>query len=42
MFQKIKKGDMIGVIAPSSKIDKDDLEVQASKLSLERMLLKTH
>ena len=27
MFQKIKKGDMIGVIAPSSKIDKDDLEV---------------
>lgn len=27
MFQKIKEGDMIGVIAPSSKIDEDDLEV---------------
>ena len=27
MFQKIKKGDIIGVIAPSSKIDEDDLEV---------------
>lgn len=27
MFKKIKKGDTIGVIAPSSKIDKDDLEV---------------
>lgn len=26
MFQKIKKGDTIGVIAPSSKIDEDDLE----------------
>lgn len=27
MFEKIKKGDTIGVIAPSSKIDEDDLEV---------------
>ena len=27
MFEKIKKGDTVGVIAPSSKIDKDDLEV---------------
>ena len=27
MFQKLKKGDTVGVIAPSSKIDKDDLEV---------------
>ena len=27
MFKKIKEGDMIGVIAPSSKIDEDDLEV---------------
>ena len=27
MFAKIKKGDTIGVIAPSSKIDKDDLDV---------------
>lgn len=26
MFQKIKKGDTIGVIAPSSKIEEDDLE----------------
>ena len=27
MFTKIKKGDTVGVIAPSSKIDEDDLEV---------------
>lgn len=27
MFEKIKKGDIVGVIAPSSKIDEDDLEV---------------
>ena len=27
MFSKIEKGDVIGIIAPSSKIDKDDLEV---------------
>ena len=27
MFEKIKKGDTVGVIAPSSEIDKDDLEV---------------
>lgn len=27
MFEKIKKEDTVGVIAPSSKIDKDDLEV---------------
>ena len=27
MFEKIKKGDTVGVIAPSSKIDKADLEV---------------
>lgn len=27
MFEKLKKGDTVGVIAPSSKIDEDDLEV---------------
>ena len=27
MFKKLQKGDTVGVIAPSSKIDKDDLEV---------------
>ena len=27
MFIKVKKGDTVGVIAPSSKIDEDDLEV---------------
>ena len=27
MFEKLKKGDIVGVIAPSSKIDEDDLEV---------------
>ena len=27
MFERIKKGDTVGVIAPSSKIDEDDLEV---------------
>ena len=27
MFSKIEKGDVIGIIAPSSKIDKDDIEV---------------
>ena len=27
MFTRIKKGDTVGVIAPSSKIDEDDLEV---------------
>lgn len=26
MFEKLKKGDVIGVIAPSSAVDKDDLE----------------
>lgn len=26
MFEKLKKGDIIGVIAPSSAVDKDDLE----------------
>ena len=26
MFEKLKKGDTIGVIAPSSSVDKDDLE----------------
>lgn len=26
MFKKLKKGDIIGVIAPSSAVDKDDLE----------------
>ena len=27
MFKKLQEGDTVGVIAPSSKIDKDDLEV---------------
>ena len=27
MFERLKKGDVIGVIAPSSTVDKDDLEV---------------
>ena len=41
MFEKIKKGDMIGVIAPSSKIDKDDLEaINNSVLLMESTGLK--
>ena len=41
MFQKIKKGDTIGVIAPSSKIDEDDLEaINNSVLLMESTGLK--
>lgn len=41
MFQKIKKGDIIGVIAPSSKIDEDDLEtINNSVLLMESTGLK--
>lgn len=41
MFQKIKKGDVIGVIAPSSKIDEDDLEtINNSVLLMESTGLK--
>lgn len=41
MFEKLKKGDTIGVIAPSSKIDKDDLEtINNSVLLMEGTGLK--
>ena len=41
MFEKIKKGDTIGVIAPSSKIDEDDLEtINNSVLLMESTGLK--
>lgn len=41
MFQRIKKGDVIGVIAPSSKIDEDDLEtINNSVLLMESTGLK--
>ena len=41
MFQKIKKGDTVGVIAPSSKIDEDDLEtINNSVLLMESTGLK--
>lgn len=41
MFQKIRKGDTIGVIAPSSKIDEDDLEtINNSVLLMESTGLK--
>lgn len=41
MFQKIRKGDTIGVIAPSSKIDEDDLEtINNSVLLMESIGLK--
>lgn len=41
MFQRIKKGDTIGVISPSSKIDEDDLEtINNSILLMESTGLK--
>ena len=41
MFKKVKKGDTVGVIAPSSKIDKDDLEaINNSVLLMESTGLK--
>lgn len=41
MFTKIKKGDTVGVIAPSSKIDEDDLEtINNSVLLMESTGLK--
>ena len=41
MFEKIKKGDTIGVIAPSSRIDEDDLEpINNSVLLMESTGLK--
>lgn len=41
MFQRLKKGDTIGVIAPSSKIDEDDLEtINNSVLLMESTGLK--
>lgn len=41
MFEKIKKGDTIGIIAPSSKIDEDDLEaINNSVLLMESTGLK--
>ena len=41
MFQKLKKGDTIGVVAPSSPIDKDDLEaINNSVLLMESTGLK--
>ena len=41
MFQKLKKGDVVGVIAPSSKIDEDDLEtINNSVLLMESTGLK--
>lgn len=41
MFQKLKRGDTVGVIAPSSKIDKDDLEaINNSVLLMEGTGLK--
>ena len=41
MFSKLKKGDTVGVIAPSSKIDKDDLEaINNSVLLMESTGLK--
>ena len=41
MFEKIKEGDTVGVIAPSSKIDKDDLEtINNSVLLMESTGLK--
>lgn len=41
MFEKIKKGDIVGIIAPSSKIDEDDLEaINNSVLLMESTGLK--
>ena len=41
MFEKIKKGDTVGIIAPSSKIDEDDLEtINKSVLLMESTGLK--
>lgn len=41
MFSKLKKGDTVGVIAPSSKIDEDDLEaINNSVLLMESTGLK--
>ena len=41
MFEKLKKGDTVGVIAPSSKIDEDDLEaINNSVLLMESTGLK--
>ena len=41
MFQKLKKGDTVGVVAPSSPIDKDDLEaINNSVLLMESTGLK--
>ena len=41
MFKLLKKGDIIGVIAPSSKIDEDDLEtINNSVLLMESTGLK--
>lgn len=41
MFEKIKKGDTVGIIAPSSKIDEDDLEaINNSVLLMESTGLK--
>ncbi len=41
MFEKIKKGDTVGVIAPSSRIDEDDLEpINNSVLLMESTGLK--
>ena len=41
MFSKLKKGDIVGVIAPSSKIDEDDLEaINNSVLLMESTGLK--
>ena len=41
MFKKIEKGDTVGVIAPSSRIDKDDLEaINNSVLLMESTGLK--
>lgn len=41
MFERLRKGDTIGVIAPSSKIDKDDLEtINNSVLLMESTGLK--
>ena len=41
MFEKVKKGDTIGIIAPSSRIDEDDLEtINTSVLLMESTGLK--
>ena len=41
MFKKIETGDTVGVIAPSSRIDKDDLEaINNSVLLMESTGLK--